>query len=50
MQLNTRSVCDFPIYLTEIAFKEYFKLSTINFPRNLPFYKIEYHVILCQTQ
>lgn len=50
MQLNTRSVCDFPIYLTEITFKQYFKLSTINFPRNLPFYKIEYHFISLSDQ
>lgn len=47
--LNTRSVCDFPIYLTEIKFKEYFKLSTANFLRNLPVYKTEYHFILHQT-
>ena len=31
-------VSDFPIYLT---FKEYFKLSTIHFPRNIPFHTVE---------
>lgn len=42
MQLNIRGVWDFLIFLTDTKFKEYFKLSTINFLRNLSFYKIEY--------